>query len=95
MALYELTRAAASDFETIFEYGIDQFGLEQAVDYQNRLKHHFSVLASHPEQYPAVDHIREGYRRSIHESHAIYFRIEDHGVLIVRVLGRQRVENAF
>jgi plasmid stabilization system protein ParE len=35
MGCYKLTRAADDDFENIFSYGIDQFGLNQAVLYQN------------------------------------------------------------
>ena len=34
MASYELSPAADEDFENIFDYGINTFGLEQAVIYQ-------------------------------------------------------------
>lgn len=63
MANYELSQAAERDFESIFEYGIDTFGLDQALRYQNGMVQRFDKLAAQPRLYPAVDHIRAGYRR--------------------------------
>ena len=51
-----------------------------------------SRRADAPLRYPKVDHIRPGYRRSVYESHAIYYRIDEAGVLIVRILGQQNPE---
>ena len=89
MGSYDLTRAADEDFATIFNYGIDTFGLDQALKYQNGMKRRFAELAAQPRLYPAVDHIRGGYRRSVYGSHSIYYRIEARGVEIVRILGQQ------
>ncbi len=86
---YELTKAADEDFENIFDFGIDTFGLDQALKYQNGMKRCFSELAEQPKLYPTVDHIRKGYRRSVYSSHSIYYRIEPKHVLIVRILGQQ------
>ena len=38
MSGYALSRAADQDFENIFEFGIDTFGLDQALSYQDGLK---------------------------------------------------------
>ena len=89
MARYELSEAAGLDFENIFDFGIDTFGLAQAVDYQNGLKKHFDELAEQPKLYAAVDHVRAGYRRSVYRSHSIYYRIEPTHIFIVRILGQQ------
>jgi len=35
MGRYELAKAADQGFEDIFDFGIDKFGLTQALDYQN------------------------------------------------------------
>ena len=86
----ELATAADEDFENIFDYGIDTFGLDQALKYQNHMKQRFGELAEQPMLYPAVDHIRKGYRRSVYGSHSIYYRIKGQGVLIVRILGREK-----
>lgn len=94
MAGYELTSAADQDFETIFEFGIDTFGIDQALSYQNGMKQRFAKLAEQPKLYPAVDHIRAGYRRSVYGSHSIYYRIESQGVVIVAILGQQDLASA-
>jgi toxin ParE1/3/4 len=59
------------------------------------MKQRFAELAEQPTLYPAVDHIRDGYRRSAYGSHSIYYRIEARRVLIVRILGNQDPEKAF
>lgn len=94
MARYELAHAADRDFEGIFDYGIDRFGLTQAQAYQAGLQQRFAELAADPKRYPAVDHIRTGYRRSVYRAHAIYYRIEPQRVLIVRILGQQDPQRA-
>ena len=94
MVRYRLTQAADQDFERIFEFGIDQFGLAQALDYQKGMKHRFDHLAQQPNLYQAVDHIRKGYRRSVYRAHSIYYRIDQEFVLIVRILGRENPETS-
>jgi toxin ParE1/3/4 len=42
--------------------------------------------------YPAVDDIREGYRRSVCGVDSIYYRIEGETVEIMAIIGRQDVE---
>ena len=49
----------------------------------------FGELADRPLLYQAVDQIREGYRRSVYGAHAIYYRVRDDQVDIMRVLGRE------
>lgn len=89
MARYELAKAADEDFENIFNFGIDTFGLVQAMDYQQGMKSRFEELAEQPNLYQAIDHIRAGYRRSVYHSHSIYYKIEASRVFIVRILGQQ------
>ena len=91
MARYSLTNQADADFQAIFEYGIDQFGLIQAEKYQREMILRFQDIARNPLHYPSVaEEIREGYRRSVFNAHSIYFRIVDEqSILIVRILGRQ------
>ena len=95
MARYELTNAAATDFQSIIEFGIDTFGLTQALKYQDGLQKRFKELAEQPELYVAVDEIRTGYRRSVFKSHAIYYVAYPDHVLIVRILGQQDIRSAF
>lgn len=73
MAKYRLSSAAAQDFEKLFEYGIDNFGLTRAKSYVDGLITQFQSIAENPLHYQAVDHIRNGYRRSVYGKHAIYY----------------------
>ena len=95
MARYSLTNQADADFQAIFEYGIDQFGLIQAEKYLREMMVRFQDIASNPLHYPSVaEEIGEGYRRSVFNAHSIYFRIVDEqSILIVRILGRQDISN--
>ena len=89
MDRYRLTGEAAQDFDQIYDYGIDKFGLDQATVYQNRLKQRFSEIAETPMLYMAVEHIHSEHRRSVCGSHSIYYRIDRNEIVIVRILGQQ------
>ena len=95
MAAYELSKEADKDFAEIFNYGIEQFGLAQALTYQNGMAERLNELAKQPKLYPTIDHIREGYRRSTYGSHSIYYRIEPNRIIIVRILSKQDCTKAF
>ena len=95
MPKYRLTQKAEHDLLNIALYGIEQFGAEQSRRYYNKLQERFDKLAEQPERYPLVEHIRKGYRRSVCGVHSIYYRIDQGGVEIVRVLGRQDSTKAF
>jgi toxin ParE1/3/4 len=94
MGRYELANTADEDFSNIFDFGIDAFGLAQAMGYQQGMTKRFEELADQPELYPAVEHIRAGYRRSVYHSHSIYYKIEPSRVFIVRILGQQDPQKA-
>ena len=95
MREYRLSKQAEDDLTGIAKYGDEHFGIAQSDRYREQLKQRFSVLAEQPQLYPAVDHIRSGYRRSVCGAHSIYYRVEDDGVEIVRVLKHQDPSNAF
>ena len=92
---YRLSEAAIEDLIRIAQYGDEHYGVARSDRYRDRLKQRFLLLAEQPERYPAVDHIRPGYRRSVCGAHSIYYRIGGQGVEIVRVLGRQDPDKAF
>lgn len=91
MPRYWLSEAAKEDLIAIAQYGDEHFGVEQSDRYRERLKQRFAALAENPFLYPAVDHIQQGYRRSVCGVHSIYYRIVDDGVEIMRILGRQNI----
>ena len=84
-----LAPAAEQDLINIALYGMERFGIDQSERYRDQLKRRFLELTEAPLMYPAVDDIREGYRRSVCGVHSIYYRLHTDYVEIMRVLGRQ------
>jgi toxin ParE1/3/4 len=95
MREYRLSNRAEDDLTAIAKYGDEHFGITQSDRYRDQLKKRFSVLAEQPQLYPAVDHIRSGYRRSVCGAHSIYYRVDADGVEIMRILKHQDPSNAF
>ena len=66
--------------------------IRQSNRYRDQLERQFTVLADQPLLYPAVEHLREGYRRSVGGVHSIFYRIDGKDVKIIRVLKNQVLE---
>lgn len=81
--------AAQRDVEGIWEYSADQWRVDQADHYVDMIGDACTSLATRLRQGVIVD-AREGYRKLLVASHAIYYRDEDEAIAIIRVLhGRQ------
>lgn len=90
MGNYSLGDEALQDLDRLYEYGLVNFGLQKADAYYDNLLSRLDLFAHSPLQYPAVEHIRKGYRLSVYAKNSIYYRVSDDGeVLVVRILGRQ------
>ena len=91
MANYRLSKKADEDFESIYVFGLLNFGLMQADAYADGLEKRFEQIAALPDLYPAIDHIKPGYSFSVYQTHSIYYRVDNAGVLIARILRNQEV----
>lgn len=89
MANYKLNDEAKADLVRIYWRGIRQHGEAQADQYYHAFFDRFEILGEDPYQYAAVDHIREGYRRSVCGVDSIYYRIDGDVVEIMRILRGQ------
>ena len=92
MATYRLSENAREDLRRIYRRGLREYGEARADEYYNALFDRFDQIAERPFLYPAVDDIREGYRRSVCGVDSIYYRIEGETVEIMAIIGRQDVE---
>ena len=92
MARFRLAPNARDDLERIWFYGLEQWGLEQADRYVLELFARFEELAENPFRYPAVDDIREGYRRSVVGADSIYYRVAGSDVEIMAIIGNQELD---
>ena len=89
MGAYRLTRKADADLAGLYRYGIQNFGIERADRYFDSLLTRLEAIAERPLQFQTSDY-REGYRRSVHPPHTIYYRIIDSEMVeIVRILRGQ------
>lgn len=84
---YRITRLAGYDLENIFEYTGKEWSIEQAEKYLKGLFSCFDSIASGKAKSKAVDHLREGYRKTIYVRHIVFFHIGDDNVAeIIRIL---------
>jgi len=89
MGTYRLTKDAQDDLRRIWLWGLQEYGEEQADKYFMAFFERFEQISEQPYLYPAVDYIREGYRRSVCGVDSIYYRIKDDVVEIMGIIGRQ------
>ena len=80
------------DLARIYWRGVSDFGEVQAERYYETLIQRFADIAEAPYKYPSVEHIRESYRRSVCGTDNIYYRADGKLVEIIRILGRQDVD---
>ena len=89
---YNLSEKAKDDLLRIYEYGIGQFGLDQADKYFDMMHDCFGKIATNPFLFPAVSNIKPNYRKCICGVDAIYFKIIDNSIEINTIIGRQDFE---
>ena len=88
-----ITELADQDLNDLYSEGFITWGEEQADRYYDGLLNRFGRICEAPLMYPAVDDIREGYRRSVYEKHSIYFVVLDDVVEVRAVVKRQNVSS--
>lgn len=92
MTGYRLSDEADRRLAEIYRYSLVTFGEAQADKYFTSLHEVFETLARNPE---LGRHFHE-YRRHEHQSHVVFYKSEEPGILIVQVLHRsEEAENKF
>ncbi|MCA1924197.1 type II toxin-antitoxin system RelE/ParE family toxin [Buttiauxella noackiae] len=84
--MYKLSNLAAEDFAGIYEYTLLKFGEVQADDYTEAMEDVLESVVRSPfigREYPEID---EGVRRIDYCLHAIFYRIRDDDIFILRIL---------
>jgi len=87
MAGYRLTKRAEKDLSNIALYTLQNFGLRQAQVYRDGLFKTMDTIAEFPLIGSDQNRIKPNVRRFVYESHSIYYRLNDNGILILRLLG--------
>jgi len=86
LAEYRLSQVARLDLFEIADYTVDTWGMEQANRYLDGLDQCFKRLVENSEMGRPCNQIRPGYRRIDYEKHVVFYRIDEVGVFISRVL---------
>jgi len=95
MANYKISSDAEDDLYRIWLWGIAKYGKLKADEYHQNFIEHFEILAENPRLYPAVDHIRNGYRRSICGVDNVYYRINNTEIEIMSIIGKQDISDLY
>ena len=86
MARFRLSRRAEADLTEIAAYTLETWGEDQAVRYIDGLEETCRQLAKRPQTGRACDYIRPGLRRMESGHHVIFYRVDEAGVLVSRIL---------
>ncbi len=81
-----VTPKAESDLIGIWVYTCEEWGVDQADNYLDRLETGMIRLIDHPSLGANYDHVFSGYRRLQVEHHAVFYQLNKSKVLVVRVL---------
>lgn len=82
---------AAADVEAIWDYTSENWDEAQAERYVTRLRSAIESLAKHSRPGRACNEIRPGYRKLLVGSHLLFYRMNDSGIEVVRIL-HQRMD---
>lgn len=82
----ELSLEADKDLENIFDYTVQQFGLDQAVIYVSSFEQVFENLSLNTKLGRERKEIRDGLRSVTKESHVVFYHILKDRLRIVRIL---------
>lgn len=86
----QLSPAARADLLEIREYSITQFDPETADAYFLGFDEAFYLLSAHPQIGMAQLELGKGIRCLTHRKHRLFYRVEKHVVIIVRVIHHAR-----
>ncbi|MCR4377561.1 MAG: type II toxin-antitoxin system RelE/ParE family toxin [Rhodospirillales bacterium] len=87
---YRLSPRAESDLEEIWLYTFKNWSLKQADRYHNAIVEAFEDLAAGDKTGRPVD-IREGYFKHAVGAHLVFYRFDEAGLVVIRVL-HQRMD---
>jgi len=81
-----LSEAADADLEDIFDYTLEELGLDQAVSYVSEFDDTFETISENPKIGRKRTEIREKLRSLARDKYVIFYRILNDHVRIVRIL---------
>jgi toxin ParE1/3/4 len=77
---------ARADFDEIWDYTEDRWGLDQAETYTRALWQRIEAVAAKPAMGQDCSDIRAGYFKIPCGSHVLFYRLTSDGIDVVRIL---------
>ena len=88
MGAYKLSNECEIDISKIYEYGIENFGLNQAQEYLMGLHDLFQTLAENSNIGIDASEFYPSLKRFVYKSHMIFYLQTGSGIFVVRALGQ-------
>ena len=86
MAAFRFSRRAEADLLRIAEYTLRTWGKTQATRYLGEIEKCCQTLAPNPALGRRCDDVRPGLHRLEHGKHVVFYRRENLGILVTRIL---------
>jgi toxin ParE1/3/4 len=90
---YRLSNQARADLREIIRYTFETWGIDQARRYAGDLLKCFERVAESPSIGRPCDQLQKGYRRLEHGRHVVFYRVDQDGVFIGRILHQRMLPN--
>jgi len=91
MRNYYLSEAASDDLDNIWIYGLNQWGLQQADSYHQRIMDMLTFLAEHPDIGMNRKELGDFYQSYLIGSHIVFFKAYKEKIKVIRIL-HQRMD---
>ncbi len=91
MSQVVLSPKARSDLSGIWDYTLEEWGIEQAEKYVRELWIEMQEQVCDHSTSTDVSDVRSGYRKKKSGSHVIFFKLIDKGIDVIRIL-HQRMD---
>jgi len=85
-AQFKLSPAAQSDVAEIWDFTARNWGIDQAEAYIRRIKSAVLTIAEDHRLGRSCDYVRTGYWKYAVGSHVLFYKVDQSGVDIVRIL---------
>jgi toxin ParE1/3/4 len=96
VSCYTLSKRSKQDIQGIVRYSVQKFGEMQTLNYMTSLENVLRYLAGSPDAGRSFTHRKtdEEYRYYPCVSHMVYYRKQEGGIFVVRILhGKMLPEN--
>ncbi len=87
--MFKLSKKAADDFGNIYEYTYLNFGEVQADRYTDEMESCLLNLSEAPMMGRDCSELSAGIRRHDFQKHAIFYRVRDADIFVIRILHQQ------